>query len=285
MIRIRLLRTAAALAVMAACTPAFAQQSPGWFVPSQPAAPKPAAAPAHGRAARQAPAPMPVAEPQDPGPGDLGDAPAQQQQPNPNLPQPPTPPIGDIAKGKAPPVAVMGVLSVPDVERQSSAAQAVSRIIGERKEKLRLEVEHAQTSWRELGQQFQAELPKMTQAAAQAKERSLRDRVNAERRALQDKERIIQEAAQVSAGQIERTLVGIIRQVADSHGMNIVLHRSQVALNVQEFDITDDVVKQLNKVLPTVPIVPPDVDAATLPKDWGTPPGGTTPAPVPAKLK
>jgi Skp family chaperone for outer membrane proteins len=278
----RFLFNAAATLLLVAGSSAHAQTNPGWFVPSQPAAPKSAPAAAHGRAAR----PAQAVPPQDIGPagGEVADTQAAPQEPNPNLPQPPVPALTDIPKGKAPPVAVMGVLSVPDVERQSSAAQAVARIINERKEKLHLEVERAQANWRELGQAFQAELPKLTQAAAQARERTLRERVNNERRVLQDRERIIQEAAQVSAGQIERTLVGIIRQVADSHGMNIVLHRSQVALNVQEFDITEDVVKQLNKVLPTVQIVPADVDPATLPKDWGTPPGASTPAPVPAKL-
>jgi hypothetical protein len=43
-----------------------------------------------------------------------------------------------------------------------------------------------------------------------------------------------------------------------------------VALNVQEFDITDAVAAQLNRALPTVQIPPADVDPATLPKDWGS---------------
>jgi len=40
--------------------------------------------------------------------------------------------------------------------------------------------------------------------------------------------------------------------------MNLVLHREQVALNVSAFDITSDVVTQLNKLLPSVK-VPPSV--------------------------
>jgi hypothetical protein len=39
--------------------------------------------------------------------------------------------------------------------------------------------------------------------------------------------------------------------------MNMVLHRQQVALNVNEFDITAEVADQLNKVLPSV-VIPPD---------------------------
>ncbi len=246
-------------------TPALAQANPGWFVPTQ----QPPAAARSSTYSRRTRVPAPAPLPPPPTADDTADAGPPPPQVAANLPQPPAPPLPEIPKAKPPPAAVIGVLSVPDVERQSSAAQAVARVIGERKERLRAEVERVQANWRQLGQQFQSELPHMSQAQAQARERVLRDRVNTERRQLQDKERIIQEAAQVSAGQIERTLINIIRQVAEAHGMNLVLHRSQVALNVQEFDITDDVAKQLNRVLPTVMIPPADVDPATLPKDWG----------------
>jgi len=190
-----------------------------------------------------------------------------------------------LTGGTVPPAAAIGVLGVPDVMRASSAAQVTEKVIGARKEKLRIDVERAQAAWRELEQQLQNEAPKLTPEQGRAKERALRERVNADRSALQARNRIIQEAGQVALGQIERTLIAIIRQVADSRGMNLVLHRSQVALNVQEFDITDAVVAQLNRTLPTVQIPPEDVDPATLPRDWGTPVGQASvgPAPVPAR--
>jgi len=188
-----------------------------------------------------------------------------------------------LTGGTVPPTAAIGVLGVPDVMRASSAAQVTEKVIGARKEKLRIDVERAQATWREMEQQLQNEAPKLTPEQGRAKERALRDRVNTDRAALQARNRIIQEAGQVALGQIERTLIAIIRQVADSRGMNLVLHRSQVALNVQEFDITDAVVLQLNRTLPTVQIPPENVDPATLPRDWGTPVGQASvgPAPVP----
>ncbi len=206
----------------------------------------------------------------------------------------PTPAVGEftangdnlklLTGGSVPPSAAIGVLGVPDVMRASSAAQVTEKIIGARKEKLRVDVERAQATWREMEQQLQNEASKLTPEQGRAKERALRDRVNSDRRALQDRNRIIQEAGQVALGQIERTLIAIIRQVADSRNMNLVLHRSQVALNVQEFDITDAVVQQLNRTLPTVQIPPENVDPATLPKDWGTPPAGSQPAVGPAPV-
>jgi Skp family chaperone for outer membrane proteins len=176
-----------------------------------------------------------------------------------------------LAGGAVPPMPLVGVLGVPDVMRASSAAQAVDKVIGARKERLQAEVQRAQTTWRELEQQLQTDAPHLTREQGLARERALRDRVTTDRHQLQEENRIIQEAAQVALGQIERTLIGIIRQVAEARGMNLVLHRSQVALNIQEFDITEAVTDQLNRALPTVQIPPDNVDPATLPKDWGNP--------------
>jgi Skp family chaperone for outer membrane proteins len=176
-----------------------------------------------------------------------------------------------LAGGAAPPVGIMGVLGVPDIMRASSAAQAVDKVIGARKEKLQLEAQRAEANWREMQQSLQTDAAHLSRDQVLVRERALQDRVRTDRRQLQERQRIIQEAAQVALGQIERTLIQIIRQVAESRGMNLVLHRSQVALNVQEFDITDAVVSQLNKALPTVQIPADNIDPATLPKDWGTP--------------
>ncbi len=177
-----------------------------------------------------------------------------------------------LAGGATPPMAVVGVLGVPDVMRMSSAAQAVDKVIGARKQALQAEIERTQAGWQQMQSDLRIEASNGKTGRDQllAKERTLQARVNAERHSLQEHQRIIQEAAQVALGQIERTLIGIIRQVSESRGMNLVLHRSQVALNVQEFDITDAVAAQLNRALPTVQIPPADVDPSTLPKDWGS---------------
>jgi hypothetical protein len=115
----------------------------------------------------------------------------------------------------------------------------------------------------------------MSPEQIRTRERELQERITASQAQFRERNRVIQEAAQVSVGQIERMLVAVIRQVADSHGMNLVLHRAQVALNFNEFDITDQVADQLNKVVPSVN-VPPETDLHPL--AGGLP----APAPVPA---
>jgi Skp family chaperone for outer membrane proteins len=264
-----LTRTTLALLCCAALSPsALAQDAtPGWFVPpaQQPAAPR--ATQTSARPRRLAPAPVAAAPLPEPDPQQ--DAQDQPQPPNPNLPKPPVPQLGPLPKAAPPPPVVLAVLGVPEVMAQSNAAQIIQRVIGARREKLRADVERAQANWRELEQSLQNDAPKLTADQGRRRERELRDKVNADRHALQDRNRVIQEAGQVALNQIERTLAVIVQRVAEAHGINMVLHHSNVVLNMPQFDITDEVVQQLNKVLPTVQIPPEDVDPSKLPSNWG----------------
>jgi Skp family chaperone for outer membrane proteins len=251
---------------------ALAQSNPGWFVPpTTTPAPTHSTPAAHPRTARPVPvqaAPLPEPEPQ-------ADDQQAQQGPPPNLPKPPVPTLGPLPKAPPPPPLVLAVLGVPDVMQQSNAAQIIQRVIGARREKLRADVERAQATWREMEQSLQNDAPKLSPDQGRARERALRERVTNDRRVLQDRNRIIQEAGQVALGQIERTLSIIVQRVAEAHGINMVLHHSNVVLNLPAFDITEEVVAQLNKLLPTVQIPPENVDPAKLPADWGSQ-GATT---------
>ena len=181
--------------------------------------------------------------------GDVG--PQAQAQPVPELPP--------LPRSTTPPPAVIGVIGVPEVMRASIAAQMVDKVIGERRDRLNQDAQKEQASWRDLQQQLANQRGTMSPEQIRTRERELQERITASQAQFRERNRVIQEAAQVSVGQIERMLVAVIRQVADSHGMNLVLHRAQVALNFNEFDITDQVADQLNKVVPSVNI-PPESD-------------------------
>jgi Skp family chaperone for outer membrane proteins len=245
---IRFAVTAAlAATLLSPAVPACAQQSQDYFVPPQnrPAAPaRPAA-----RAVAPPTTPPAAAEP----------APEPEQQPALTPQQleavlPPAPEVPPVPRGNLPPAAVIGVISVPDVMRNSTAYQSVDKELAARRQKLNEDVQKEQTALRDLGQQLANERAKMTADQVRARERELQDRIAASRRKFADRNRVIQEAAQYALAQIERTLRVVVQQVAVSHGMNLVLHAPQVALNTPEFDITQQVVQELNKVQPSVTI-------------------------------
>jgi Skp family chaperone for outer membrane proteins len=260
--------TAAAIVTWAVLpgAPVALAQSPGFFVPNQPA---PARAPGRAASPRQSPVqqqplpPPPAVQIPSSGAGvggggglaggDAGDQPVAQ------LPQPPVPDLPALPHSTTPPVAVIGVLGVPEIMRGSTASQQVERVVGERREKLNEDAQKEQAAWRDLQQALSAQRGSMTPEQIRAKENELQQRITAAQKSFRDRNRIIQETAQYALSQIERNLIAVIRQVSESHGMNLVLHRQQVALNVNEFDITDQVIEQMNKVMPTVTIAPDGV--------------------------
>jgi Skp family chaperone for outer membrane proteins len=185
-----------------------------------------------------------------------------------------------MPKGTAPPAAVIGVIGIPEIMRASTAAQQIEKTIGERREKLNQDAQKEQLVWRDMQQSLANERGKMNADQIRAKEKELQDRITSAQRTFRDRNRVIQEAGQYGLAQIERMLVSVIRQVSDSRGMNIVLHRAQVALNVNEFDITDQVSEQLNKVLPSVTMPPEGVSPPMTPVANASPQGGASATPA-----
>lgn len=233
-----------------------AAQSQDYFIPGQQKPPAPRQAPSGHQAQQQAPAASGTVAGGSPlgmAPGAAEPAPA----PPANVDLPPPPELPPLAKGEPPPGAIIGVLGVPEVMRASTAAQEVEKVIGGRRNKLNEDAQKEQQAWRDMQQSLANDRAKLSQDQIRARERALQERITNAQRIFRERNRVIQEAAQYALAQIERTLVQVIRQVAESRGMNLVLHRQQVALNINQFDITDQVAAQLNKVLPSV-IIPPD---------------------------
>ena len=276
----------AGLALLAG--PAMAQ---GYFIPPS----------GGGGGGGTAPAPRPAPpRPQPPRPVQSPLIPPPQQQPQQEAAEPPSapvqlPPVPDLVplpRTTAPPAAVIGVLGIPDIMRASLAAQQIEKTVSERREKLNEDAQKEQAAWRDLQQQLANQRQNLSADQIRAKERELQERITNAQKQFRDRNRIIQEAGQYGLAQIERMLIAVIRQVSESRGMNLVLHRQQVALNVNEFDITEQVVEQLNKSLASV-VLPPEgvapstfapapAPAAAQTPGAPTPTPANTPAPAPA---
>ena len=248
----RYLLVSAVTGAMALAQPASAQQSPQWFVPSQsrPAAPRPAPA--------QHVAPAPVVQGEQPGaePGLVPEgAPGAAGQVQVQLPPPPE--VAPLPKGPTPPAAIVGVLSLADVVRASTAFQQADKEFITRRQKLNEDAQKEQQSLTSLNQALANERPKLTPEQIRQREKELQDRITESRRVFGERNRVIQEASQYVMAQIDRAIELVTQQVAISRGINVVLNRAQILGATPEFDMTPAVVEDLNKVLAKV-VIPPD---------------------------
>jgi Skp family chaperone for outer membrane proteins len=246
-----------ALALAFAPLSGFAQQSPNgeWFVPGQarPAASPPASRPAP----RQAPAPSAMPGGALPLPGDASADPAGGPLQQLQVQLPPAPEIPAVPKGPATPAAIVGIMSVPDVLRVSTAYQAAYKELNARGQKLNEDAQKEQAALRDLGQSFAAERSKLSPEQIRSKEKEIQERATEAQRRFGERNRIIQESGQYVMMQINRTMEQVAQQVALSRGINLVLNRAQILGTTADFDLTPAVADVLNKALPNV-VVPPD---------------------------
>jgi Skp family chaperone for outer membrane proteins len=267
----------AATALSAQLAPATAQQSPQWFVPNQPRA----AAPAR-------PAPRPATGPQSeaqgvaPGltPEGAAIGPEGQPQTQVQVQLPPPPEVPPLPKGPTPPAAIVGVLSVADVMRASTAFQQADKEFVARRQKLNEDAQKEQVTLRDLGQALANERAKLTPEQIRNREKDLQDRIAESRRVFGERNRIIQEASQYVMAQIERAVELVTQQVATSRGINLVLNRAQILGVTNDFDLTPAVVDDVNKVLAGV-VIPPDgvSPVAMQAKEGATPASAQTAVP------
>jgi Skp family chaperone for outer membrane proteins len=233
-----------ALIGAAIALPVAAQGQQQWFVPGQPQGQAPAGQ-------------RPAQQPQRP-----AQAPAQRPAPTP-------PPL---APGQPPPAAVIGIVDVPEIQRVSSAFTQVREAIETRRGRLNEDLQREQQRWRDEQQRLAAERATLSPEQLRNRERDLQDRITDSQRTLRDRAAGIEQLAQTALREIEQALGIVIRQVATSRSVNIVIPRPLVIFNEPQFDLTEEVAAQLNRMIPSV----------TLPAEAGEAPPAR-PAQAPAR--
>lgn len=257
---------------------AAAQQNQQWFMPNQPRPAAPAPRPAPAR-------PAPAVQP-DQGGGLIPDAgvPGEGQPQQVQVQLPPPPEVPPLPKGPTPPAAIVGVLSVADVMRASTAFQAADKEFIGRRTKLNEDAQKEQVALRDLGQGLANERGKLSPEQIRNREKELQDRIAESRRVFGERNRVIQEASQYVMAQIDRAVEMVTQQVAISRGINLVLNRAQILGATNEFDLTPTVVENLNKVLASVVIPPDGVSPVSMqPAQAAGTPAAQAPAKPPAK--
>lgn len=235
--------------LLVASSPALAQQNQEWFVPGQ-GGQRP-----QGQQQQQRP-------PQQQG-----------QQQRPPQGQPAQRPAA-LPPGSPPPTAVIGIVDIPEIQRLSTAFNQVREEIERRRTRLNDDLQREQNGWREAQQALSVQRTQMTPDQIRARERELQDRITDSQRIFRNRSQAIEQAAQQSLMQIEEALAGVVRQVAASRSVNIVVPRPLVIMNDPGFDLTEEVAQQFNRTLRQVTIAPDS--------DGSNPPAPPTPPARPA---
>jgi Skp family chaperone for outer membrane proteins len=205
--------------------------------------------------------------------------PQQQRPPAQRPPAQPARPAAPAAAAQQPPAAVIGIVDIPEVQRVSTAFNQVREEIERRRTRLNEDLQREQTNWREAQQQLASQRAQLTAEQIRARERELQERITDSQRIFRNRSQHIEVAAQQALVQIEESLANIVRQVAQSRSVNLVMPRPLVIMNDPAFDLTEEVAQQFNRTTRQVQI-PAESDGSSPP----TPPTAQPqPQPQPAR--
>ena len=190
------------------------------------------------------------------------DAGGGQPQQNPILPMPPVPEFKPLPAGTHPAAPVIGIFNTQQIMAQSTAVQKLQTELGARREALVKDVRAEDGQLQALRQS----IIKAGKAPTPEQQQDLQKRVMADRTKFGNRNRILEEDAQVALNQVQREMQQIVSAIAASRGMTLVLQAGTAALHDNSLDISDQVVTYLNQALPTVYLPGPTEDPEDIAK-------------------
>ena len=141
-----------------------------------------------------------------------------------------------------------GSVAARDIRRQVEQFQAAYREEASRDEQ-RLRAEEA-----ELKRQRTVLSPEAFEKKRQKFER----RVIAAQRRAQDRKRRLDRSFKTAMAEVQRGVIPIVKQLTQEMGFNLVVDKSQVLFATKALDVTDRVVAELNRRLPSVAVPKPE---------------------------
>ena len=95
----------------------------------------------------------------------------------------------------------------------------------------------------------------VTAEAFEKRARKLKDKTQVAQKRAQESNRLLKRSFDASMDKVQKELLRIVAEVAEESGAGIVLFRSAIVIAVKKLEISQEVLKRLNKRLPKLKVV------------------------------
>lgn len=149
---------------------------------------------------------------------------------------------------------VIGTMDWQEIQTQSKAGKSLMATLQQRAKTINADVNKKEQAIRAKMQQLEQQRASLQPADYELKRGQINKEFDALRKDSNAKRKELEKARNSGFEQILKVLDGVIRDVADKHGLTLILHRSAVVLGPDAWDITNEVKKALDAKLPAVKI-------------------------------
>ncbi len=175
------------------------------------------------------------------------------------------------APGAAVPPPVIGVVDVDQILQESAAAKSVRSQADKYQQTFQQEISKEEATLRATQQELEAEQQHrtLTQEAFAEKARAFEASAADFQRKGMARRRAFDKSVSAAMGQVQKAMLEASQQVAQAHGVTVLLPRNQVLLFDDKMNITKEIVAVMDKKLTHVDFPPPKVEAEMAPGAQG----------------
>ena len=157
------------------------------------------------------------------------------------------------ALDKIEPVSV-AVVDVQQIMRQSDAAKDIREQVESRRKVYEKDFQQREADVREAEKALAQQQAILANEVFQARVREHQQNIAALQRDGQAMKRQLDQAYGRANGQVRQTMIEIVAEVAGEVGVGLVLFKNQIFLGDRKIDVTEEIMKRLNKKLPKVKV-------------------------------
>ncbi len=164
------------------------------------------------------------------------------------------------ARAEAPGKLPSPVIAVVDVQRilqESLAAKSAQKQLDAQRLQFQSEIAGEENELRKAEQELAKQRTTLSPQAYAEREQQLRQRFTRVENHVSARRKVLDKSFSDSMNAVRSALLDVVDQTAHERGANLVIVKQQALWTDQPLDITDEVLKRLDKKMPKVVVAPP----------------------------
>jgi len=155
------------------------------------------------------------------------------------------------------PTPIVAVVDVDKIRENAAAAKSVRDQLVKQQAVYQDEIAKQENDLRNAEQDLNKQRAVLSAEAFTQRRQAFEQRVAEFQRMVQARRKQLDDAYKDSMVQVNKVVVQVIQDVATAHGATLMLPRSQIILSHPAMEVTDEVLAQVNRSLPSLKVTLP----------------------------
>lgn len=163
-------------------------------------------------------------------------------------------PVSTPALAQDAPAPAIGIVDVQKIMRDSKASQSIRPTIDRIRKDFQKQVSVQEQRLRQAEQELSRQRAILAPEAFAQKRRTFSEQARDAQASVQKQRRELDRAFNDTKNEILKNLIVVAQQVATDKKLNILIEKRFVFISAKKLDVTDEIIKRLDKRLPKVAI-------------------------------